>query len=82
MRSCELKDEERRSFVMPESHPLRSGLTKIIEAYKESEAYGASDGNLSPDQRQFQGGRLAVILEVDEMIKALYEEPLEQDGSA
>ena len=78
-RTFELSDRQREAFVMAENHPLRSGLTLLVEHYKEMELVAVSDASLTPDQRQFVAGRSHLLVELGEVLNTLYQ-PIDKEG--
>ena len=75
----ELTEQEREALVLPETSLVRKGLDKLVAGIIQTEQEAVADPRHTPDSRQFEGGRLSMILEVRQHLESLY---LPQPGSA
>jgi|DEB0MinimDraft_6_1074348.scaffolds.fasta_scaffold01548_8 hypothetical protein len=72
MVEVELTDEERDALLLPEVSPVRRGLDKLIEGFIQTEQEAVSDPRHTPDSRQFEAGRLSMVLEMRQHLETLY----------
>lgn len=75
-----LTEEQRAAFVMAETHPLRSGLSRLFEGIKNGEYISACDPKLSSDHRHYSAGRMQMLMDLEGFIEELYSPPVDTDS--